>query len=170
MSNSYGKVYSPYEDLPSDVEPSSNSSSDLAEAVMNTFAESYAGPNLDSVQDGHIDSLREIMGEDVDTDISDITDVDSRIDTSDDDSVYAGLHEKLNLVINSHRLIIDRLDGIDDRLAGIEHVVDDGSFYPNRANTSILAGHMEEEDEASTALKKAVQEEIEKRKGRYGDT
>ena len=166
MSNSYGKVYSPYEDLPSDVEPSGNTSSDLAEAVMNTFAESYAGPNLDSVQDGHIDSLREIMGEDVDTDISDITDVDSRIDESDDDSVYAGLHEKLNLVINSHRLIIDRLDGIDDRLASIEA----GSFYPNRANTSILAGHMEEEDEASTALKKAVQEEIEKRKGRYGDT
>ena len=100
MSNSYGKVYSPYEDLPSDVEPSTEDN--VANSIANTFAESYAGHGLDSVE--------EIMGEDVDTDISDITDIDSRIDHEDDDSVYAGLHEKLNLVINSHRLIIDRMD------------------------------------------------------------
>ena len=164
MSNSYGKVYSPYEDLPSDVEPSGTMDS-VVNSIANTFAESYAGHGLDNVEVHGLDT-----SDDLDTDISSVTDVDSRIDMLDNNSIYAGLHEKLNLVINSHRLIIDRLDGIDDRLAGIEHVVDDGSFYPNRANTSILAGHMEEEDEASTALKKAVQEEIEKRKGRYGDT
>ncbi len=143
MSNSYGKVYSPYEDLPSDVEPSSP----IANSIANTFAESYAGHGLDT--DQHIDSLREIMGEDVGTDISDITDVDSRIDPDDDDSVYAGLHEKLNLVINSHRLIIDRLDGIDDRMAIIEACVD---VSP-----------------AKSVLDKAVAEEIEKKKNTIGD-
>ena len=138
MSNSYGKVYSPYDDLPSDVEPSSSS---IANSIANTFAESYAGHGLDSVE--------EIMGEDIDTDISDITDVDSRIDHEDDDSVYAGLHEKLNLVINSHRLIIDRLDGIDDRMAIIEASVD--------------------VSKARDVLDKAVAEEIEKKKNTIGD-
>ena len=113
MSNSYGKVYSPYEDLPSDVEPSGTMDS-VVNSIANTFAESYAGHGLDNVE----------VHSDLDTDISDITDVDSRIDHEDDDSVYAGLHEKLNLVINSHRLIIDRLDGIDDRMAIIEACVD----------------------------------------------
>ena len=140
MSNSYGKVYSPYEDLPSDVEPSTEDN--VANSIANTFAESYAGHGLDSVE--------EIMGEDVDTDISDITDVDSRIDVDDDDSVYAGLHEKLNLVINSHRLIIDRLDGIDDRMAIIEACIDTSN--------------------AKSVLDKAVAEEIEKKKNTIGDT
>ncbi len=139
MSNSYGKVYSPYEDLPSDVEPSTEDN--VANSIANTFAESYAGHGLDSVE--------EIMGEDVDTDISDITDIDSRIDPDDDDSVYAGLHEKLNLVINSHRLIIDRLDGIDDRMAIIEASVD--------------------VSKARDVLDKAVAEEIEKKKNTIGD-
>ena len=139
MSNSYGKVYSPYEDLPSDVEPSTEDN--VANSIANTFAESYAGHGLDSVE--------EIMGEDVDTDISDISDVDSRIDPDDDDSVYAGLHEKLNLVINSHRLIIDRLDGIDDRMAIIEACVD--------------------VSKARDVLDKAVAEEIEKKKNSIGD-
>ncbi len=139
MSNSYGKLYSPYEDLPSDVEPSTEDN--VANSIANTFAESYAGHGLDNVE--------EIMGEDVDTDISDITDVDSRIDPNDDDSVYAGLHEKLNLVINSHRLIIDRLDGIDDRIAVIEASVD---VSP-----------------AKSVLDKAVAEEIEKKKKTIGD-
>ena len=140
MSNSYGKVYSPYEDLPSDVEPSGTMDR-VVNSIANTFAESYAGHGLDSVE--------EIMGEDVDTDISDITDVDSRIDHEDDDSVYAGLHEKLNLVINSHRLIIDRLDGIDDRMAIIEACVD--------------------VSKARDVLDKAVAEEIEKKKNSIGD-
>ena len=140
MSNSYGKLYSPYEDLPSDVEPSTEDN--VANSIANTFAESYAGHGLDSVE--------EIMGEDVDTDISDITDVDSRIDHEDDDSVYAGLHEKLNLVINSHRLIIDRLDGIDDRMAIIEACIDTSN--------------------AKSVLDKAVAEEIEKKKNTIGDT
>ena len=35
MSNSYGKVYSPYEDLPSDVEPSTEDN------VANSIAVSY---------------------------------------------------------------------------------------------------------------------------------
>ena len=139
MSNSYGKLYSPYEDLPSDVEPSTEDN--VANSIANTFAESYAGHGLDNVE--------EIMGEDVDTDISDITDIDSRIDHEDDDSVYAGLHEKLNLVINSHRLIIDRLDGIDDRMAIIEACVD--------------------VSKARDVLDKAVAEEIEKKKNTIGD-
>ena len=139
MSNSYGKLYSPYEDLPSDVEPSTEDN--VANSIANTFAESYAGHGLDNVE--------EIMGEDVDTDISDITDIDSRIDVNDDDSVYAGLHEKLNLVINSHRLIIDRLDGIDDRMAIIEACVD--------------------VSKARDVLDKAVAEEIEKKKNSIGD-
>ncbi len=139
MSNSYGKLYSPYEDLPSDVEPSTEDN--VANSIANTFAESYAGHGLDNVE--------EIMGEDVDTDISDITDIDSRIDVNDDDSVYAGLHEKLNLVINSHRLIIDRLDGIDDRMAIIEACIDTSN--------------------AKSVLDKAVAEEIEKKKNTIGD-
>ena len=125
MSNSYGKVYSPYEDLPSDVEPSGTMDS-VVNSIANTFAESYAGHGLDTVE--HVDRLRDIMGEDVDTDISDISDVDSRIDPDDDDSVYAGLHEKLNLVINSHRLIIDRLDELQNDnkmlIARLEQVLD----------------------------------------------
>ena len=145
MSNSYGKVYSPYDNLPSDVEPSTEDN--VANSIANTFAESYAGHGLDTVE--HVDRLREIMGEDVDTDISDITDVDSRIDHEDDDSVYAGLHEKLNLVINSDRLIIDRLDGIDDRMAIIEACVD--------------------VSKARDVLDKAVAEEIEKKKNSIGD-
>ena len=93
MSNSYGKVYSPYEDLPSDVEPKDDDDLPIHGLAPKPF-----------------DNVKDVMGEDISTDISDITDVDSRIDTDDDDSVYAGLHEKLNLVINSHRLIIDRMD------------------------------------------------------------
>ena len=140
MSNSYGKLYSPYEDLPSDVGPSTEDN--VANSIANTFAESYAGHGLGNVE--------EIMGEDVDTDISDITDIDSRIDHQDDDSVYSVLHEKLNLVINSHRLIIDRLDGIDDRMAIIEACIDTSN--------------------AKSVLDKAVAEEIEKKKNTIGDT
>lgn len=117
MSNSYGKVYSPYEDLPSDVEPSGTMDS-VVNSIANTFAESYAGHGLDNVE----------VHDDLDTDISDITDVDGRIDPDDDDSVYAGLHEKLNLVINSHRLIIDRLDELQNDnkmlIARLEQVLD----------------------------------------------
>ena len=103
MANSYGKVYSPYEDLPSDVEPPRDSVSQVD-----------LWDDKDGLSDDH-DMLKEHMDEVRDAlnrDISDITDVDSRIDESNDDSVYAGLHEKLNLVINSHRIIIDRLDSL----------------------------------------------------------
>jgi hypothetical protein len=96
MANSYGKVYSPYEDLPSDVEPSSD--------------HDRLG-DVNGLSDDHWHVDRKPVGVyEIGTDISSITDVDSRIDESNDDSVYAGLHEKLNLVINSHRIIIDRLD------------------------------------------------------------
>ena len=76
MSNSYGKVYSPYEDLPSDVEPSTEDN--VANSIANTFAESYAGHGLDSVE--------EIIGQDVYTYIQDINDIHSSNDNEDHDN------------------------------------------------------------------------------------
>ena len=106
MANSYGKVYSPYEDLPSDVEPPRDSVSQVE-----------LWDDKDGLSDDH-DMLKEHYRDiqELNRDISDITDVDGRIDMNSDDSVYAGIHEKLNLIINSHRLIIDRLDRIEEKL------------------------------------------------------
>ena len=107
MSNSYGKVYSPYEDLPSDVEPASDS--DLPVDELAPFR-----------------NVEDIMGENVSTDIDDITDIDNN--TIEFTAVEQLLSDKLNLVINSHRLIIDRMDTFLENqkmiMSRLEQVID----------------------------------------------
>ena len=115
MSNSYGKVFSPYEDLPSDVEPSSG------EHAMNDD-EFYLGEEKTPV----FDNTKEIMGEEVGTDIDDITDIDNN--DIEFTAVQQHLSDKLNLVINSHRLIIDRMDTFLENqkmiMSRLEQVID----------------------------------------------
>ena len=111
MSNSYGKVYSPYEDLPSDVEPASDD-----ELPIHGMA-----PYKDPFR-----NVEEIMGENVGTDIDDITDIDNN--TIEFSPVEQLLSDKLNLVINSHRLIIDRMDTFLENqkmiMSRLEQVID----------------------------------------------
>ena len=107
MSNSYGKVYSPYEDLPSDVEPK-----DDDELPIHGLAP--------------FRNVEDIMGENVSTDIDDITDIDNN--TIEFSPVEQLLSDKLNLVINSHRLIIDRMDTFLENqkliMSRLEQVID----------------------------------------------
>ena len=70
------------------------------------------------------------MGETVDTDISGVTDIDSRKPVMNPAQMI--LDQKLNLIINSHRIIIERLDTTDtkiDDLTGFVHKMQKGLYF-----------------------------------------
>ena len=118
-SNNYGGTFSPYEDIDT---PHNDDSGDIVNPIDN-----YSPDRDDVIKDGLSDD-HDMLGEgndgedytidDLDdiefanTDISDITDIDSRKPSLN--AAQLILDEKLNLVINGIRIIVDRLDSIEE--------------------------------------------------------
>jgi len=115
-NNNYGGTFSPYEDLEplrtgEDTSYSAPHNEDKGEMV--NPIDNYREDRDDTMGDGN-------DGEDytlddnyfANTDISDITDIDSRKPPLN--AAQLILDEKLNLVINGIRIIVDRLDTIEE--------------------------------------------------------
>ena len=115
-SNNYGGTFSPYEDLEplrtgEDTSYSAPHNEDKGEMV--NPIDNYREDRDNGMGDGN-------DGEDytlddnyfANTDISDITDIDSRKPPLN--AAQLILDEKLNLVINGIRIIVDRLDTIEE--------------------------------------------------------
>jgi len=104
-SNNYGGTFSPYEDVD---DPHNEDKGEMVNPIDN-----YREDRDDTMGDGN-------DGEDytlddnyfANTDISDITDIDSRKPPLN--AAQLILDEKLNLVINGIRIIVDRLDTIEE--------------------------------------------------------
>jgi len=115
-NNNYGGTFSPYEDVDA---PHNDDSGDIVNPIDN-----YSPDRDDVMKDGLSDD-HDMLGEGNDgddytlddnyfanTDISDITDIDSRKPSLN--AAQLILDEKLNLVINGIRIIVDRLDSIEE--------------------------------------------------------
>ena len=113
-SNNYGGTFSPYEDVD---DPHNEDKGEMVNPIDN-----YREDRDDTMGDGN-DRIGEVSGLSDDhytlddnyfanTDISDITDIDSRKPPLN--AAQLILDEKLNLVINGIRIIVDRLDTIEE--------------------------------------------------------
>jgi hypothetical protein len=131
-SNNYGGTFSPYEDIDTPhnddkgVLQGKDMTLDDYKNVVNPI-DNYSPDRDDMMKDGLSDD-NDMLGEgndgedytldDLDdiefanTDISDITDIDSRKPSLN--AAQLILDEKLNLVINGIRIIVDRLDSIEE--------------------------------------------------------
>jgi len=156
-TNNYGGVHSPYEDVhdtPDNEDKGVLSGKDMTlddyKTVVNPI-DNYSPDRDDHPKDGladdhdmmkekyntsgsmdhfGIDSIKAAMGETVDTDISGVTDIDSRKPVMNPAQMI--LDQKLNLIINSHRIIIERLDTTDtkiDDLTGFVHKMQKGLYF-----------------------------------------
>ena len=114
-NNNYGGTFSPYEDIDA---PDNEDKGEIVNPIDN-----YSPDRDDVIKDGLSDD-HDMLGEDEEytlddgyfsnTDISDITNIDSRKPTMN--AAQMILDEKLNLVINGIRIIVDRLDTIEEML------------------------------------------------------
>jgi hypothetical protein len=114
-SNNYGGTFSPYEDIDT---PDNEDKGEIVNPIDN-----YSPDRDDLPKDGLSDD-HDMLGEDEEytlddgyfsnTDISDITNIDSRKPPMNEAQMI--LDEKLNLVINGIRIIVDRLDTIEEML------------------------------------------------------
>jgi hypothetical protein len=130
-SNNYGGTFSPYEDIdtPHNEDKGVLQGKDMTlddyKNVVNPI-DNYS-PDRDDVMKDDLSDDHDMLGEGNDgedytlddnyfanTDISDITDIDSRKPSLN--AAQLILDEKLNLVINGIRIIVDRLDKIEDML------------------------------------------------------
>ena len=120
-NNNYGGTFSPYEDIGPDDAPDNEDKGEIVNPIDN-----YSPDRDDVIKDGLSDD-HDMLGEDDDgddytlddgyfsnTDISDITNIDSRKPPMNQAQMI--LDEKLNLVINGIRIIVDRLDTIEEML------------------------------------------------------
>ena len=117
-NNNYGGTFSPYEDIGPDDAPDNDDKGEIVNPIDN-----YSPDRDDVIKDGLSDD-HDMLGEDEEytlddgyfsnTDISDITNIDSRKPTMN--AAQMILDEKLNLVINGIRIIVDRLDTIEEML------------------------------------------------------
>ena len=131
-NNNYGGTFSPYEDIDTPhnddkgvlqgkdmtlddyknvVNPIDNYSPDRDDMMKDDLSDDHdmLGEGNDG-EDYTLDDLNDI--EFANTDISDITDIDSRKPSLN--AAQLILDEKLNLVINGIRIIVDRLDSIEE--------------------------------------------------------
>jgi hypothetical protein len=130
-SNNYGGTFSPYEDIDTPhnddkgVLQGKDMTLDDYKNVVNPI-DNYS-PDRDDMMKDDLSDDHDMLGEGNDgedytlddnyfanTDISDITDIDSRKPSLN--AAQLILDEKLNLVINGIRIIVDRLDKIEDML------------------------------------------------------
>jgi hypothetical protein len=130
-SNNYGGTFSPYEDIdtPHNEDKGVLQGKDMTlddyKNVVNPI-DNYS-PDRDDMMKDDLSDDHDMLGEGNDgedytlddnyfanTDISDITDIDSRKPSLN--AAQLILDEKLNLVINGIRIIVDRLDKIEDML------------------------------------------------------
>lgn len=127
-NNNYGGVHSPYEDVHDTPDnddiwimhdtPDNEDKGEIVNPIDN-----YSPDRDDVIKDGLSDD-HDMLGEDeeytlddgyfANTDISDITNIDSRKPPMNEAQMI--LDEKLNLVINGIRIIVDRLDTIEEML------------------------------------------------------
>jgi hypothetical protein len=130
-NNNYGGTFSPYEDIDTPhnddkgVLQGKDMTLDDYKNVVNPI-DNYS-PDRDDMMKDDLSDDHDMLGEGNDgedytlddnyfanTDISDITDIDSRKPSLN--AAQLILDEKLNLVINGIRIIVDRLDKIEDML------------------------------------------------------
>ena len=112
-NNNYGGTFSPYEDIDGDLPVHGLAPHNEDKGEMVNPIDNYREDRDDTMGDGN-------DGEDytlddnyfANTDISDITDIDSRKPPLN--AAQLILDEKLNLVINGIRIIVDRLDTIEE--------------------------------------------------------
>ncbi len=125
-NNNYGGAFSPYEDIDTpDNEDKGVLSDDDGQPITNPIDNYYLktstrvdvfSPNDDDNKHEkdeklHISNLRKMMEKRNNNDISDVTDIDSRVKKpAVMNPAQKILDEKLNLCINGIRLIVDRLD------------------------------------------------------------
>jgi hypothetical protein len=128
-NNNYGGTFSPYEDIDTPhnddkgVLQGKDMTLDDYKNVVNPI-DNYS-PDRDDMMKDDLSDDHDMLGEGNDgddytlddnyfanTDISDITDIDSRKPSLN--AAQLILDEKLNLVINGIRIIVDRLDSIEE--------------------------------------------------------